>query len=111
MSESPENAPLGDDLPMKWKLLGIMIFMRHFYKVAEPVVETAPIDGSTVNAVRAGVACRRDPVCRRGMPVLLGRDRMLGLALVIFALLPLAARHAQDLMRDGKASFSFRVDG
>jgi hypothetical protein len=53
MSESPENAPLGDDLPMKWKLLGILIFMIHFYKAAEPVVETAPIDGSTVNAVRA----------------------------------------------------------
>lgn len=54
MSESPRNTPLGDDLPMKWKLLGILIFMRQFYKVAGLVVETAPVGENTVNAIRGG---------------------------------------------------------
>jgi hypothetical protein len=51
MSESPKNTPLGDDLPMKWKLLGILIFMRQFYKFAGLVVEAAPVGK---NIIRAG---------------------------------------------------------
>jgi len=54
ISESPKNPPLGDDLPMKWKLLGILIFMRQFYKVARLVVEAAPVGENVVNAIRAG---------------------------------------------------------
>jgi hypothetical protein len=54
MSESPENTPLGDDLPMKWKLLGILIFMSQFYKVAGLVVEAAPVGEDAVNFIRAG---------------------------------------------------------
>jgi hypothetical protein len=51
MSESPKNTPLGDDLPMKWKLLGILIFIVQFYKVAGLVVEAAPVGENTVNTI------------------------------------------------------------
>jgi hypothetical protein len=54
MSESSTNTPPGDDLPMKWKLLGMLIFMRPFYKVAGLVVEAPPVGETTINTIRDG---------------------------------------------------------
>jgi hypothetical protein len=44
---------------MKWKLLGMLIFMTRFYNGAGRVVEAAPVDKSSVHADIAGWQAHR----------------------------------------------------